>query len=400
MSFMITGQVTWLYAFDIAHDMRRDPIKTVLGWPVEKWVQSNDHRVPRQSFFHRPQLVRLSPQRADLPGGGNAFFERTIKLLPVGGLSIAITAPFAVERLEELVEWHAPPQAVGLEPIRNLAKALVDDLQNHLIQPVKNLEEPDPYTVFRLDPADGLDAEAWFHAHRRQVAALLTQESDPERLSDGEVAETVARHLGYYKNDFVVVDWNAALLLDHARAAAEILHVLELANLQLCELEAYDRLLDNAIERSYADIGRKRRYNRNVLRNLGELRIDLARLSDELTHAGKFLGDWHLARIYEAASARFHLADWQRVVDDKLETLDDLYQILKHDQFNRLMIILELIVILILVLEGGMALAHEFRRSAEAKPEQGAGIRELREASTRRTGPGGMPDTQTVDSQF
>jgi uncharacterized Rmd1/YagE family protein len=77
-----------------------------------------------------------------------------------------------------------------------------------------------------------------------------------------------------------------------------------------------------------------------------------------LTHPGKFLVDCHLARIYEAASARFHLADWQRVVDDKLKTLDDLYQMLKHDKFNRLMVILELIVIVILVLEGGKALVR------------------------------------------
>jgi hypothetical protein len=276
----------------------------------------------------------------------------------VGGLSIAITAPFAVERLEELVAWHDPPSAVGLKPVRSLAQALVEDMQQHLIQAVKYVEEADPYTVFRLDSPDGMDAAVWFRTHRRQVAALLTQELDAERLSDAEVAETVARHLGYYKDDLVVVDWNAAVLLDKPLAAVEVLHVLELANLQLCELEAYDRLLDTAIESSYADIGRKRRYNRNVLRNLGELRIDLARLSDELTHAGKFLGDWHLARIYEAASARFHLADWQRVVDDKLKTLDDLYQMLKHDKFNRLMVILELIVIVILVLEGGKALVR------------------------------------------
>jgi hypothetical protein len=353
---MITGHVTWLYAFDIAHDMRREPLKTLLGHPVEPWVQSNDHRVPRQSFFHRPQIVRLPPQKGRLPGGATASFERTIKLLPVGVLSIAITAPFALERLEDLVAWHEPPSAVGMEPVRNLAQTLVSDMQQHLIQPVNHLKEADPYTAFRLDSPDGLDAAEWFQTHRRQVAALLTQELDPERLSDAEVSETVARHLGYYKDDLVVVDWNAAVLLDKPRAAVEVLHVLELANLQLCELEAYDRLLDNAIEGSYAHIGRKRRYNRSVLRNLGELRIDLARLSDELTHAGKFLGDWHLARIYEAASARFHLADWQRVVDDKLKTLDDLYQMLKHDKFNRLMIILELIVILILVLEGGLAL--------------------------------------------
>jgi hypothetical protein len=359
---MITGHVTWLYAFDIAHDMRREPLKTVLGRPVEPWLQSHDHRVPRQSFFHRPQIVRLPPLEGGLPGGGSANLERTIKILPVGGLSIAITAPFSVEKFEDLVAWHEPPSVAANTSVRNLVQMVMGDLHEYLIQAVEDLEEADAYTVFRLDPSEGQDAGDWLQTHRRQVAALLTQELDSERLCEEEVVETVSRRLGYYKDDLVVVDWDAALVLDRRGPAMEVLHVLELANLQLCELEAYDRLLDTAIESSYADLGKKRRYNRNVLGNLGELRIDLARLSDELTHAGKFLGDWHLARIYEAASARFHLSDWQRVVDDKLKTLDDLYQMLKHDQFNRLMIILELIVIVILVFEGGMAIFPLFHK--------------------------------------
>ena len=44
----------------------------------------------------------------------------------------------------------------------------------------------------------------------------------------------------------------------------------------------------------------------------------------------KFFGDWHLARVYENVSARFHLADWHKTIDSKLKTLDDLYQLLKR----------------------------------------------------------------------
>ena len=359
---MITGHVTWLYAFDIAHDMRREPLKTVLGRPVEPWLQAHDHRVPRQSFFHRPQIVRLPLLEGVLPGGGSGNLERTIKILPVGGLSIAITAPFSVERLEDLVAWHEPPAMASVSSVRNLVEMVIRDLHEHLIQPVESPEEAEAYTVFRMDPPTGQEAAVWLEMHRREVAALLTQELDPEQLCEDEVVETVSRRLGYYKEDLLVVDWDAALLLDRPGPAMEILHVLELANLQLCELEAYDRILDAAMESSYADLGRKRRYNRHVLGRLGELRIDLSRLSDELTHAGKFLGDWHLARVYEAASSRFHLADWQRVVDDKLKTLDDLYQMLKHDQFNRLMLVLELIVIVILVFEVGMAVFPAFHK--------------------------------------
>jgi len=63
--------------------------------------------------------------------------------------------------------------------------------------------------------------------------------------------------------------------------------------------------------------------------------VDLARLNDELSNATKFFGDWHLARLCQAAAARFHLDDWRRIIADKLRTLDGLYQLLKQDQVNR-----------------------------------------------------------------
>jgi uncharacterized Rmd1/YagE family protein len=88
-----------------------------------------------------------------------------------------------------------------------------------------------------------------------------------------------------------------------------------------------------------------------ILRELREIRIDLARFSDELSNITKFFGDWHLARIYENISARFHLADWHRTIDDKLQTLDDLYQLLNHDQTNRWMLILEVTIVLLFVID-------------------------------------------------
>ena len=150
----------------------------------------------------------------------------------------------------------------------------------------------------------------------------------------------------------VVVDWDAALIIDEKHNFDETLYVMELANLQLAELEAYDRILDDSLERSYRDLSsRPVRGRANMLRELRELRIDLARFSDELSNITKFFGDWHLARIYENISARFHLADWHKTIDDKLQTLDDLYQLLSHDRTNRWMLILETTIVLLFVID-------------------------------------------------
>jgi hypothetical protein len=184
------------------------------------------------------------------------------------------------------------------------------------------------------------------------VASLLTQEPDVDHLSKQEADESTGRFLSYYERDLVVVDWDAALIIDERQNFDETLYVMELANLQLAELEAYDRILDDSLERAYRDLSaRPFRARPGMLRELREIRIDLARFNDELSNITKFFGDWHLARIYENISARFHLSDWQRTIDDKLHTLDDLYQLLSHDQTNRWMLILELTIVLLFVLD-------------------------------------------------
>jgi hypothetical protein len=141
-------------------------------------------------------------------------------------------------------------------------------------------------------------------------------------------------------------------VIDEPRHFDETVYALELANLQLAELEAIDRLLDDALDRSYRDLNRQPWRGRStVLRELRELRVDLTRMSDELLNISKFFGDWHLARIYQNVSARFHLADWHRTVDDKLKSLDSLYQLLHHDLNNRWMLILEVTIVLLFILD-------------------------------------------------
>jgi hypothetical protein len=238
-----------------------------------------------------------------------------------------------------------------------LAEQVQSELKKHFIRPVERLGEEEAYTVFCFNPLaapDGraIKAEDWLAGYRREIAALLTQEPDIAHLSRQEADESTDKFLSYYEDDLVVLDWDAALIVDDPKEFEESLYIMELANMQLAELEAYDRLLDDALERSYRDLtGPPMRSQSDLLRELREIRIDLARFSDELSNITKFFGDWHLARLYQATSARFHLADWHRAIDEKLKTLDDLYQMLNHDRNNRWMLILELTIVLLFIID-------------------------------------------------
>jgi len=367
-----TGEVVFLYAFDIAYEMARKPVDRLLGQPVAEFAVGASKRSPKQLLFYRPMMIRLPPSER-LGPRGPVRIERAVKLLPVGAVSITVRVPFQCQNLEDLVAFHDLRFANGsylYDEVRELAEEVRRELAPHIVRPIERLTDDEAYTVFCIhgplkgNDGAGLASEDWLLNHRREVAALLTEEPDPTHISEQQAMESTGRYFSYYDRDLVVVDWDAAVIIDEPVYFDETLYVMELANLQLAELEAYDRILDSAVDRSYRDLSARRirgLQRAAAQRDMRELRIDLARMSDELSNITKFFGDWHLARIYQGVSARFHLADWHRVIDEKLKTLDELYQLMHTERSTRIMLVLELsmaVLFLIDVILLVMSLKH------------------------------------------
>ncbi len=363
----LKGEVVYLYAIDVAYELKRPVPAMLLGRPLVPHQIGPAKRGPRQHLLQQVHAARLEPVALTTPGGGVVTAQQMVKVLPIGAVSIMLRVPCAVASLRDLARYQEPAfaQEVVHRHLVSLGGRIHAELAGYAVRPASGLPEGEAYTVFCLQPPDcGLDGapfltEPWFERHRREIAGILTQEKDGSLLSAQEAEESTSQHLSYYRTDLVVVDWDAALVMDQPADVEETLHVLELANLQLEELIAYDRLLDTALERSYADLLHPPRLfsRRDLLRHLREVRIDLARLSDETTNITKFFGDWHLARLYEAVSRRFHLADWHRAIDDKLQTLDDLYEMLKQEQDHRLMVVLETAIVVMFLIDIIMLLA-------------------------------------------
>src|SRR5258706_2866287 len=177
------GEIVYIYAFDVAYEMTREPVRALLGQPVAQFVVDASKRSPRHLFFYRPQMVRLPPLERIGPQGP-VRMERVIKLLPVGAISITIRVPFAVSRVEDLVAYHDLQFSNGSlhEEVRRLAEEVRTELASYFIRPVAHLAEEEAYTVFciksPLSTGEGvqLRAESWLRAYRRSLASLLTQE--------------------------------------------------------------------------------------------------------------------------------------------------------------------------------------------------------------------------------
>src|SRR5438067_7854106 len=226
------AEVVYIYAFDVAYEMTRQPVRELLGQPVAQFSMDASKRSPRHLFFYRPQMVRLPPLERIGPHGP-VRMERIVKLLPVGAISVTVRVPFEVQHVEDLVVYHDLQFSNGSlnDEVRRLAEEVRRELAAYFVRPVANLVEEEAYTVFCLESplmGDGgaeVRAENWLKAHRREVASLLTQEPDIEHLSKQEAEESTGRSLSYYEHDLVVVDWDAALIIDERRNFEEVLYV-------------------------------------------------------------------------------------------------------------------------------------------------------------------------------
>jgi len=95
-----------------------------------------------------------------------------------------------------------------------LAEDVRKELRPYYVRPSERLSEEEAYTVFCINSplsTNGahLSSEQWLQEHRREVAALLTQEPAIDHLSDQEASESTGRYLSYYDHDLVVIDWDA-----------------------------------------------------------------------------------------------------------------------------------------------------------------------------------------------
>src|SRR3954467_15749161 len=141
-----TGEVVYIYAFDVAYEMIRRPVRELLGQPVAQFVVDTSKRSPKHLFFYRPQMVRLPPLERIGPRGP-VRMERVVKLLPVGAISITIRVPFEVSQIEDLVDYHDLQFSNGSlqDEVRHLAEEVRRELAAYFIRPVAQLADEEAY---------------------------------------------------------------------------------------------------------------------------------------------------------------------------------------------------------------------------------------------------------------
>jgi hypothetical protein len=341
------------FAFDIGDEIDLERVRHLL--------QGEPGQLPRrrrtpESIGYRPAPIRVELEPSGITLPGEPSFERAprgeLTLFDFGAISLAVryhvtTTPGA---LLELAGQLAEPA-----PLTEAARRLLSPWLRHVEPAVHDFALSDiseEYIVFQLwDRRSG-----WLDERAGWLAGLVRLESEP--LSPDEVREATKLSLSYTPSDLVVLDWAAGVVADDN--CADTLQVIEFANVQLLEFRHIDDRLDDRLEAAYRLIRPERRRRwlprlwplyGDAMRQIRELEIEATSLFERVDNALKLIGDHYLARVFEVAGARFHLRGWQQSIRRKLETVDDVYDLLVHQTGAHRMEALEITVVILIALE-------------------------------------------------
>ena len=351
----VDGEVVYLYAFDVAYEITLDSARVTLPAPTSAFSIRPDRSLPKDMPLYQPLSIELPANTHTIQGFP---LKIEVRAWQVGVISVLARVAFENQELAELTPLHSATLDDG-SSLASYAQAVCRDvcrnLEGLLIKPSpENL--PEAYTVFCITRIEHhTDALQWRDANSDAIAALLTETDEPEKLSTEQIQGVLRIQVSFEKSDLVVIDWDAALVVELKGYVDDVLYVLELANLQVEEFRVMDSELDKHLERTYDFVEQDRFQlmgkSRAILRVLRGLRVDFAKLTDEVDHIAKFFGDWYLARVYMGARDRFHLEQWRRSVQNRLEQLDYLYSVVKAESYERRMLWLEFTIVVLFLID-------------------------------------------------
>src|SRR5215468_6573188 len=308
-------------------------------------------------FANPPLSVELGKRSLGLRSRAAAV-DVLARIFDHGAISVILRVPVAPSTsIEDLV--FLADELYDSPAVDELAREQLEGLRR-LLAPVFEgphlWEQSESYTIIFAEEVDGHPTAAQLVERGADLARLLLGEREP--LSDREVGEVIQHRFSYRESDLAVVDWNSAFVYEPS-GSPDIPDVLEICNAQLLELRFYDNLLDANILRIYDEIQRERRrwysifrspYSYLARRVLATM-LEMSEFVERVENSLKIIGDFYLAKVYEAALRRLRIPVWQATVTRKQQLLAQVYEWLKGEVDINRSLTLEFTVVVLIVTE-------------------------------------------------
>ena len=349
---VLNGEIVQMRLFDLGAEVDLARVGRVLGAVPQPAPVEAQSSAPPSSPFPKPLEVRFAPRQ------GPAGCVAEVRVHELGVVTVRVRFPCAADRLAGFAAQATGATIDGMPEAQwahGIAARVKADLAGALLDPNEGPLHEERYLAYCVHAAPE-DVPGLLEREGPAIAQLAS-DSVGHELVPSRVAAAQKHTLQYTRGDAVVLGWDHAVILDEPGQYEDILDVMELANLELLEFRTYDAQLDARMQASFKAIDRLWgpgglfRSARGTLRDISQLRVEFARLTDNLHDTGKIFGDWYTAQLHKRLHDRFHLASWERAVASKMDTLEDLFHLAQEEANHRRSLVLEVMIVVLFVLD-------------------------------------------------
>jgi len=303
-----------------------------------------------------PLMIRMQPFRVERDGKV-VEFSVAARLYDVGVISFCFACEDADGDLEGLLRlaFLFPHQEGLADRFVQYLMTLAGLIRPHIRNFALNPDFYEDYTIYVTGRrADSFDPVPLLLMERNAIAPALRQ-------------EIAANSLSYTPDDLAVLSWDAAFLCD-PEYPADIIDLIEFANVQVLELRYYDRELSRQMEKMYDDIegaerlsqySRMRRYH-TIMSGLLETQAEISETVEKVDNLIKVTEDVYYARVYATALKVMRSGQWSESVNKKIEVIRETYTMLSGEVRIQHSNFLEWIVIVLIAIEIGFAVWQFF----------------------------------------
>jgi hypothetical protein len=348
----LQGSVLALIQFDVCEEIKLDELRKIFGARTEK--ASFKHQAPGYVRYQRPPVEEpLDPLVLE----NGERLQGEIKYYDYGVVSLVFELPFSGDwdaLIQLSCRWTSDTNFEALAS--RIVKQKLERAAPALVKPYPPEWLQEDYFIFHVREIAGSPSAADLLASQGDRVAQIVR-GETTVLSEGERQEILQSRMSYYPTDLAVIGWNAAFIYDTQAGAETAIQLLQYANSQLLEFRHYDELLTKELEDVYdfLETGGKSLWSRwstaRAASKLHTVLLDVSELTERADNAIKFLSDMFSARLYKLCASKVGVPDYKDLVQQKLNTAEELYHFM-IDQFNQSRaFVLELMVVVILIIE-------------------------------------------------
>ncbi len=219
------------------------------------------------------------------------------------------------------------------------------------------------YTLLKIkDFTPRLDQKSLKEQYGEIITRFVSGETSIRPLHSKEITEKLANDLSYYDEDLFLASPEGVFILGCDDYLKDLRELLELAISLLLLFQIYDRKIDSEIDNAFDAIKKlsssklyfltqaPRKLEKSLFK-VSEIGLVILDDIEDLMNPHKITADWYYQSFYMKMLNTLKVTDFEKVVQHKIDVLEDLYATARELSTEQLTLILEFAIVVLILYE-------------------------------------------------